>query len=146
MFKPDHIVIHHSATFDGDVFNKDQLKQMHLQRGWSDIGYHAIVEKVGSAYEVVLGRPMTKMGAHAKGMNGRSFGICFVGNFSKAEPEFRQLFVGIHRWIIPTMETYNIHPDRVLRHSDTKPTECPGLKFPWDDFKKEVEAAWKAEK
>jgi hypothetical protein len=144
MFRPDHIVIHHSASSDGETFNKDQLKRMHLQRGFSDIGYHAICEKVGPQYEVIIGRPTTQMGAHAKaqGFNHKSLGICFVGNFSKEKPDMTQLFFGIHRWIIPTMMHLNIHPDRVIRHSDIAPTECPGLKFPWAEFKKELEVAW----
>jgi N-acetylmuramoyl-L-alanine amidase len=144
MFTPDHIVVHHSATSDGEVFNKSALKAIHLKRGWSDIGYHAVVEEVAGEYEVILGRPMQIKGAHAYGFNHRSWGICFVGNYSLEKPSRDMLEVGIERWILPTMLANNIHPDRVLRHSDTKPTECPGKLFPWDWFKKEVEKQWEA--
>lgn len=144
MFTPDHIVIHHSASKDGDTFNKDDLKREHLKRGWSDIGYHAVVDNVGGDYEVIYGRPMTIKGAHAYGFNHRSFGLCFVGNYSLEKPSRKMLEVGIERFIVPTMLFNNIHPDRVIRHSDTKSTECPGLLFPWDWFKKEVEKQWES--
>lgn len=46
-------------------------------RGWSGIGYHFVIRKDGT---VEPGRPITKQGAHAKGINWCSIGIAFSGH------------------------------------------------------------------
>ena len=45
-------------------------------RGWKDVGYHFIVRRSGTTE---LGRDVTVPGAHAKGHNAYSIGICLVG-------------------------------------------------------------------
>ena len=77
MRKIDKIIIHCSATKEGRDIKMETIKSWHVKgRGWSDIGYHFIIELDGSVRE---GRPMHKVGAHTKGHNSSSFGICYVG-------------------------------------------------------------------
>lgn len=58
----------------------DEIRRWHVDgNGWSDIGYHYVIRRSG---ELELGRPVAKMGAHAKGHNGDSIGICMVGGIS----------------------------------------------------------------
>ena len=45
-------------------------------RGWSDIGYHYLVHLDGS---ISYGRDINKIGAHVKGQNTGSIGVCYVG-------------------------------------------------------------------
>jgi len=45
-------------------------------RGWRDIGYHNIIPRDGSLQH---GRDLAIPGAHAKGYNKNSLGICLVG-------------------------------------------------------------------
>ena len=40
-----------------------ECKSWHLDRGWSDIGYHYLIDRDGTVTE---GRPIEKSGAHAK--------------------------------------------------------------------------------
>lgn len=70
------IILHCSATPEGRDVSKDTIKQWHLDRGWSDIGYHYVIDIKGNLKE---GRPVTRQGAHVRGYNKNSIGICYVG-------------------------------------------------------------------
>lgn len=75
------IIIHCSATPAGrDVTVKD-IDRWHKQRGWQGIGYHYVVYLDGSVW---IGRDVDKIGAHAKGHNTGSIGICYVGGLDSA--------------------------------------------------------------
>ena len=49
---------------------------MALKRGWRDIGYHFVIGLDGQVHE---GRPIEETGAHTKGHNFDSIGICYIG-------------------------------------------------------------------
>lgn len=76
MRKIDTIVIHCSATPEGRPVSVSTIRQWHLDRGWRDIGYHFIIGLNG---EIWPGRPISQRGAHVKGHNTGSIGICYVG-------------------------------------------------------------------
>lgn len=78
--KTDMLVWHCTATREGEEVTKETITKWHLDRGFSDIGYHIIVHLDGS---IELGRPIDQAGAHAKGYNYRSIGACYVGGFDK---------------------------------------------------------------
>jgi N-acetyl-anhydromuramyl-L-alanine amidase AmpD len=46
-------------------------------KGWSNVGYHFFIEKSGT---IKKGRDIDKFGAHCKGYNKESIGICLSGN------------------------------------------------------------------
>lgn len=72
----DYLVIHCAATkADQDIGHKE-IKQWHQERGWFDIGYHYVIRRNGN---VEKGRPDDRPGAHARGYNHISLGICLVG-------------------------------------------------------------------
>ena len=48
----------------------------HLARGWDGIGYHYVVPEDGV---IQRGRPHYWIGAHVKGYNRNSLGICLIG-------------------------------------------------------------------
>lgn len=74
--KTDLIVVHCSATFaDMDVGVKE-IRKWHKKRGWSDVGYHKVIRRDGTVED---GRDMADVGAHVKGKNKTSVGICMVG-------------------------------------------------------------------
>lgn len=76
----NYIVIHCSAT-ESDVFvNAAYIRGWHKQKGWSDIGYHYVILRDGS---IEKGRPDDIPGAHVKGHNHDSLGICLVGGLDK---------------------------------------------------------------
>lgn len=72
----DYIVIHCSATREDQDISAEDIRGWHLQQGWVDIGYHKVIRRDGSIED---GRPLTQPGAHARGFNHISWGICLVG-------------------------------------------------------------------
>ncbi|MBS9780951.1 MAG: N-acetylmuramoyl-L-alanine amidase [Gammaproteobacteria bacterium] len=74
------IAIHCSATIEGIDFKASDIRRWHKQRGWSDIGYHFVIRLNG---DVETGRPIERAGAHVKGYNSKSIGICLIGGLDK---------------------------------------------------------------
>ena len=81
------IIIHCSATNDTQDFSAADIRQWHLKRGWSDIGYHYVIRQNG---EIEPGRDLDKdgdifeeVGAHVRGYNRDSIGICLVGGVDR---------------------------------------------------------------
>ena len=70
------IIIHCTATREGDDISVSTIRKWHLARGWSDIGYHYVIDLKGN---INAGRPIELMGAHTKGQNKYSIGISYVG-------------------------------------------------------------------
>ena len=80
MRKIEKIIIHCSATVEGVNVSTSTIKRWHVQgRGWSDIGYHYIIPLDG---EIEYGRELARSGAHCKGENENSIGICYIGGLS----------------------------------------------------------------
>lgn len=74
--KINKIIVHCSATPEGEDYTVDQIRQMHLQRGFNDIGYHYVVYRDGTIHK---GRDESKVGAHTTGYNSNSIGVCYIG-------------------------------------------------------------------
>ena len=72
----DKIIIHCSATREGEEFSVDTIRSWHKKRGWADVGYHYIVHLDGS---ISYGRDIDLIGAHTKGHNTGSIGVCYIG-------------------------------------------------------------------
>ena len=70
------IVIHCSATPPDMYVDKAMIDRWHKERGWSGCGYHYVIKRDG---QIELGRPIEKIGAHVKGHNKTSIGICYCG-------------------------------------------------------------------
>jgi len=56
--------------------------------GWKDIGYHSVIIKSGKA---MGGRSVVEVGAHCKGHNEDSVGICVTGEKNFSEAQFKTL-------------------------------------------------------
>lgn len=74
------IIIHCSATKEGQDFTVADIKKWHLARGFSDIGYHYIIYRNGSIH---TGRNVNISGAHCEGHNSYSIGVCYIGGLDK---------------------------------------------------------------
>ncbi len=136
-----YIVIHHTATEEGDAFTIDQL---HHKRGfWNGLGYHFLIDNGTEGKtdgQIQVGPRWIKQqdGAHANaaGMNEKGIGIVIVGNFSQTRVTEREL--DSLAFLVKTlMSYYKIPASNVIRHRDVpgKNTECPGNLFPWTEFK-----------
>ncbi len=74
------LVIHCSATKENQPFTLQALEASHRKRGFNGIGYHYYIRQSG---EVINTRPLSRIGAHAKGHNRNSIGICYEGGLDK---------------------------------------------------------------
>lgn len=74
------IVLHCSATREGRSLTPAALEQMHRSRGFSRTGYHYYIRRDGTVHAT---RPLNLAGAHAKGHNAYSIGICYEGGLDK---------------------------------------------------------------
>lgn len=80
----DWLVVHCAATrSDMDVTVAD-VRRFHMQKGWSDVGYHYFIRRDGT---VEKGRTDTTPGAHARGYNMYSLGICMAGGCVMTGPK-----------------------------------------------------------
>ena len=75
------VVIHWSATFLDQDIGANEIHAWHQQAGYDGIGYHYVIRKDGT---IERGRPIQKIGAHAKvnQHNLRSIGLCLVGGYT----------------------------------------------------------------
>jgi N-acetylmuramoyl-L-alanine amidase len=81
MRKINKLIVHCSATPEFKDFDVDDITEWHVKgNGWSDCGYHYVIKLDGTVQD---GRPIEKIGAHCKGNNRDSIGICYIGGMDK---------------------------------------------------------------
>jgi N-acetyl-anhydromuramyl-L-alanine amidase AmpD len=84
----DYIVVHCSKTKPDELddkkrpFDARSLDRKHRLQGKLSLGYHYVIERSGA---VVNGRQCTEPGAHARGYNHCSIGICLIGGLPSCE-------------------------------------------------------------
>ena len=88
MRRIDKLIVHCSATPNDRDVTVDEIRDWHLARGWSDIGYHYVIYRNGT---IAAGRPVEKVGAHCHGQNAESIGVCLVGLDSFKPEQFDAL-------------------------------------------------------
>jgi len=141
------IVIHHSASPTQVKRGKNivpvnaaLIREWHLTKGWSDIGYHFIILPDGRCEE---GRPLYRPGAHcvAGHRNFIGIGICLVGNFSQVDVVPEAQLEGLLDKVIALMQAYHLDIKDVELHREVpgSATECPGRYFPADLFRRMLE-------
>lgn len=126
------IILHHAASNNtGNRTVQDIHRQHQDENGWVGIGYHFYVRRDGAIWQ---GRPLDKVGAHAKNNNNDSIGICFEGNFDTGTMPQVQLEAGIN--LIAYIQGKYGGNLTIQKHSDVNSTSCPGTCFPWDKMVK----------
>jgi len=138
-----YIVIHHSATDRG---NSLEFNKAHLRRGWKGIGYHFVIDNGTcgkKAGQIEMSPRWIKQadGAHCRAnrMNERGIGICLVGNFSRDKVSRKQMDSLVYL-VNKLRGFYHIPKKNILGHGQVQGahTECPGKKFPWEKFQKQL--------
>lgn len=90
-----YLVVHCSDTPNGRDDHAWDIHKWHLDRGWSGIGYNAVIAVNG---DLELARPDYWQGAHVRdfdrdgeGDNSDSLGICLIGRDAFSAPQLRSL-------------------------------------------------------
>lgn len=135
---PEYIIIHHSATTQGDA---ETFRRAHIARGWRDIGYHYVIGNgtYSGDGEVETGRPENEVGAHCTGMNDRSIGICLVGDFENQTPTPAQM-QALENLVLNIAQRYKIPVENILGHREVTGanTACPGRNFDMKEFRMQI--------
>ena len=121
----DTIIVHCTAAREGSGQTTEQVRAYHKRRGWSDIGYHYVIEDSGV---IGHGREIDRAGAHARGMNRNSIGIAYTGGLGAdggiSGPNFVQQ--AAMRRLIDSLRTVISRPLKVIGHRDMgAKKDCP---------------------
>lgn len=136
----DSIVIHCSATREGQRITAKDIEKMHLQRGFKTIGYHYVIGLDGT---VERGRPECMEGAHCNtagfsgvAYNKHSIGICYVGgldtNMKPKDTRTQAQKDALHKLVADICRRYKIK--EIIGHRDTSPDKNGNKKiesFEW---------------
>lgn len=130
----DLIVLHCSATPNGRHFSAADIDQWHLERGFRRqpawlarqnpslraIGYHFVIYVNGA---IASGRHLEEAGAHARGHNADSVGVCLVGTDRFTAAQWQAAAALVDRLLQTFPEA------QVLGHRDLPSVRklCPGF-------------------
>lgn len=132
------VIVHCADTFAGMDIGFQEIDAWHKARRFKSptgvhCGYHYIIRRNG---EIEKGRPPQEIGAHAKGHNRYSLGICLVGGKANdGSPEFNfthQQMDTLYRLLVALNVEY---PEvEVIGHRDVSDKACPSfdLKAWWE--------------
>lgn len=133
MRKINSIVIHCSDSDYAHHDNYYAIRKWHVvERGWSDVGYHAIITKANNG-RIIFARPVDRPGAHAKGHNADSFAICLCGGLNFSEEQIKSALALTDL----LLRIFNLEVTQVLGHYelDTNKT-CPNIDM--DEFRERL--------
>ena len=74
------IIIHCSATKEDKDYTVAVIDRWHRARGFRKIGYHFVIYRNG---DIHVGRSLSEIGAHCKGHNAISIGICYMAAYPR---------------------------------------------------------------
>ncbi len=128
----DRIIIHCSASSFGSF---ELIDQWHKERGWNGCGYHFVIlngkTASGGAWDkrwngnIERGREIDEVGAHCKGQNRTSIGICLIGNHRFTYEQFKSL-AGVIDLI--QRQYRGIHATDISAHLQFNPSKtCPNF-------------------
>jgi N-acetylmuramoyl-L-alanine amidase len=123
--KIDAIVVHCSDSPDVMDVGASVIRKWHTDppRSWDDIGYHYVIRRSG---EIECGRMESVVGAHAKGMNIASLGVCWVGKDKPSDEQYAALV----KLVCELRRRYSVPIHRVYGHNEADPQSgktCPNL-------------------
>lgn len=132
------IIIHCADTPNGALWHAEDIDDWHRERGFNrrldlsltnvsrelhHIGYHYVIETTG---HIVRGRALNEVGAHARGHNLDSIGICLVGRDAYTIDQWHAL----KTLVSGLRQRFGPHID-VLGHYELNAAKtCPGFDVP----------------
>jgi len=118
------LIIHCSDTEGPETGATEAIRRYHMyERGYSDIGYHFVIERSG---EVKYGRPEATPGAHCKGANKHSIGICLVGKKTFRPAQLKSLT----ELMTELLEEYGLPVTAIAGHQDFASAKAQGKTCP----------------
>lgn len=117
-----------------------EIRRWHVgDNGWRDIGYNHIIDRDGTIYN---GRDVDddgdsfeEVGAHAKGHNSASVGVCLIGGHGSAATDaFSDHFTeaqnkALRAYMLDAMDYYPTIK-KVQGHNEISAKACPGFHVP----------------
>ena len=107
----------------------NEVRRWHLDRGWSDIGYHYLIDRDGTVAE---GRPLAKTGAHVKGHNTGTVGISLFGGAGTTQNGmFHENFTSKQEFalrdLLSSLRAQYPSITKVSGHNEYANKACPGF-------------------
>lgn len=134
----NEIILHCSATPEGKDYSVDTIRKWHLERGFSDIGYHYVIYRDGS---INIGRDVNISGAHCTNHNSKSIGICYIGGLDSSGKKAKDTRTNAQKkslvkLVKQLMGIYNLGASNIHCHNEYANKACPS--FSINDFRKEL--------
>lgn len=142
---PTHLIVHHSFSPGNDVTDwvaaVRGIWNYHVNsNGWSDIGYNWLIDPKGVIYQgrAWVDTSDNTLGAHFCGYNGRTMGVCMLGDFNSITPTnaalkslvrllaYRAFMNGINPRGVSFHQSSNRNLNNISGHRDGCSTDCPG--------------------
>jgi N-acetylmuramoyl-L-alanine amidase len=115
----DLIVIHCSASKETVNYTFEQCIKDHRARGFATCGYHRFISRDGTIHK---GREFDITGAHVKGHNLNSIGICYEGGLDKngkpADTRTEAQMEALNQCIIEAINYSGKKVKRICGHRD----------------------------
>ena len=114
------LVVHCSDSDNGKIMSALDIHKMNLKFGWDGIGYHKVINRSG---KIENGRPEYWIGAHVKGKNNISLGVCLIGRNKFTTKQYISLERVLRKW-------KSLYPKaKIVGHRDTGNTDktCPNF-------------------
>jgi len=125
------IIIHCS---DSNFGTANLIDSWHKARGWKGCGYHYIITNGRFSHTdsymenndgiLQQGRGLNEIGAHCKGHNSESIGICLIG---KHHFTAQQLYVTLPSILRILIGLYSLTPKDIYGHCEFSKKTCPNI-------------------
>ena len=127
--KTNYIILHCAATRPSmDTIGAAEITKWHREQGYTDIGYHFVIKRNG---KVEPGRGLEEIGAHTKGYNAESIGICLVGGVAQHDVTIPENNFTVPQWASLkklVLEMKAKYPQaKVKGHRDFANKACPSF-------------------
>ena len=115
----NEVIVHITASNDNATV--EDIRRGHIQRGFSDIGYHWIVDRAGVVHK---GRDEDLVGSHVAGYNHDTIGISYIargkdsdqnGEYGKYMTESQR--IALEKKIADILIRYKLEPKDVSGHN-----------------------------
>ena len=127
---PTKIIVHHG----GGWMDFEGVNEYHKQKwGFKSslgfyIGYTYFIDRSGTIHQ---GRRDNEEGAHTKGFNQRTIGICMMGNGEEKDFTMPQ-YQALEGLILKKCKEYGIPKDDIYGHQNFAATLCPStILYKW---------------